>query len=363
MCLSPLHPLIEALPKCEHHMHVEGSLSPELLFVLAKRNNISLPSDDPAFASVESLYARYDRFTCLDDFLHYYYIGMNALITAQDFEDLAMAYFAKAHAARVRHAEIFFDPQAHLARGVSLDVIVRGLRAASALAEQRWGLTSLLIPCLLRHLPVADSGRMGAELDAYWGEGGLAGLGLCSSERNLPPTLWQEVYEQVRSTAAAGACTRKPRFTAHAGEEGPAEYITMALDRLGAERIDHGVAAASDPAVMARLARDNVMLTVCPLSNVRLQVADSVADVPIRTLLDAGVPFSLNSDDPAYFGGYMLENYCAVQEAHDLSPADWATITRSAVTGSWCDDARKAVLLAEIDSVLADWHAGKLVAA
>ncbi|EFX06640.1 adenosine deaminase [Grosmannia clavigera kw1407] len=360
MCRSPLHPLLQALPKCEHHMHVEGSLSPELLFTLAKRNNVTLP-EDPAFASVEALYARYDQFSCLDDFLHYYYIGMSVLVTAADFETLALAYFERAHSTRVRHAEIFFDPQAHLERGVALSEVVAGLDAASRVAESRWGLTSLLIPCLLRHLPVEDSGRVAESLRPYWPSTAapadstpLAGLGLCSSERDRPPTLWSDIYADTRK---AGLATR---FTAHAGEEGPAEYVSLALDHLAVERIDHGNAAAQDPELMARLARDRVMLTVCPLSNVRLRVAPSVAHVPIRTFLDAGVAFSVNSDDPAYFGGYIQENYCAVQDAHILEPKHWEIIVRNAVTGSWCDDDRKAVLLAEIDSVFGHWHNGTL---
>lgn len=402
MCHHTLHPLIAALPKCEHHMHVEGSLSPELLFALAERNGVTLPvAEDSAFESVEALYARYSRFTSLDDFLHYYYIGMSVLQTAADFEALAMAYFEKAHAANVRHAEIFFDPQVHLARGVSLADVVRGLKAASRRATvELGGMTSLLIPCLLRHLPVADSGTLVAELrEGYWADGdeaaqeeavvkaldeafdkekdadslrgALAGLGLCSSERDLPPTLWKDVFREARRHSAApppdSLTTAKARrgasrITAHAGEEGPAEYITLALDHLGAQRIDHGIAAATDKDLMARLAADQILLTVCPLSNVCLKAAPSVADVPIRTFLDAGVPFSINSDDPAYFGGYIQENYCAVQEAHNLAPEDWATITRNAVRGSWCDDARKQVILDEIDAVMASWKAGTLEA-
>ncbi len=396
MCKDPLHALLAALPKCEHHMHVEGSLSPELLFELAARNGVALPpvAEDPAFASVDALYARYARFTSLDDFLHYYYIGMTVLQTAADFEALAMAYFRKAHAANVRHAEIFFDPQVHLARGVPLAAVVHGLRAASRrAAAECGGMTSLLIPCLLRHLPVADSSALVAQLrEGYWADdaagqaeqqafveealqeavgadddlrGALAGLGLCSSERDLPPTLWQDVFREARRHSLAPSAAGPPRrgvarVTAHAGEEGPPEYIALALDHLGASRIDHGIAAARDPALMARLAADGVMLTVCPQSNVCLRAAPSMADVPIRVFLDAGVPFSINSDDPAYFGAYIQENYCAVQAAHHLDADDWATIARNAVRGSWCSDARKQAILAEIDAVLKSYAAGKL---
>lgn len=348
MCQTAFHGFLQALPKCEHHMHLEGSLSPELLFTLAARNNIPLPTDDPAFASPEALYARYAAFTSLDDFLHYYYIGFTVLQHSADFEALAYAYFARAAAQGVRHAEVFFDPQVHLARGIPYDALIAGFAAARARAAADFdSLTTLLIPCLLRHLPVPDARACVATMrDAgHFADGTLAGLGLCSTERDRPPSLWADAY----ADAAA------PRFTAHAGEEGPPAYIAEALDALKCVRIDHGVNARLDEALMTRLAREKVLLTVCPLSNVVLRGVSRVADVPVRTFLDRGVRFSLNSDDPAYFGGYILENYCAVQEAFALSVDEWRTIARNSIEGSWCDDERKAEILAEIEKVVGEW--------
>lgn len=352
MCDHAMRGFLAALPKCEHHMHLEGSLSPELLFELSARNGIPLPpaSEDPAFASPAALRERYAAFTSLDDFLHYYYIGFTVLVHESDFEDLAYAYFTKAAAQGVRHAEVFFDPQVHLARGVAWATAARGFTRARARAERDLGgLTSLLIPCLLRHLPVPDARRcFDVMRDAgAFADGTLGGLGLCSTERGMPPGLWREVF------ARAGA--EGVRLTAHAGEEGPAAYVAEALDELRVVRIDHGVNARDDEAVMRRLAEEKVMLSVCPISNVVLRGVTKVSQVPVRTFLDNGVRFSINSDDPAYFGGYILENYLAVQEAFGLSIQEWRTIAVNAVEGSWCGEERKEVLLAEIDQVVSEW--------
>lgn len=334
-------------------MHLEGSLSPELLFELSARNKIALPSpetEDPAFASPETLYERYRNFTSLDDFLHYYYIGFSVLLHESDFEALAYAYFKRASSEGVRHSEVFFDPQVHLARGIALSTMVNGFTSARRRAEADFGITSLLIPCLLRHLPVPDSMACFTTIrDAgHFRDGTLAGLGLCSTEKDRPPQMWEEIY--------ALAAKDGVKLTAHAGEEGPSEYITEALDKLSVTRIDHGVNARLDEGVMQRLASQRTMLSVCPLSNVVLRVVTKVAEVPIRTFLDKGVPFSINSDDPAYFGGYILDNYCAVQDAFGLSVAEWRTIARNAVEGSWCVEERKEVLYAEIDKVIAEWE-------
>ncbi|ROV95784.1 hypothetical protein VPNG_08776 [Cytospora leucostoma] len=351
MCKHALHEFLAALPKCEHHMHLEGSLSPELLFELSERNNVALPSvtEDPAFASVAALYERYANFTSLDDFLHYYYIGFTVLTHESDFEALAYAYFAKAAGQGLRHAEVFFDPQVHINRGIAYETVVSGFTKARRRAEADLGVTSLLIPCLLRHLPVPDSlSCLSAIRDAgHFRDGTLAGLGLCSTERDHPPSMWKEAFALAGSDGA--------RLTAHAGEEGPPAYITEALDELAVTRIDHGVNARLDEAVMARLARDRVMLSVCPLSNVVLRGVTKVSEVPIRTFLDRGVPFSINSDDPAYFGGYILDNYCAVQDAFDLSVAEWGTIATNAVQGSWCGEERKGELIREIEALVAEW--------
>lgn len=355
MCNHKLHGFLAALPKCEHHMHLEGSLSPELLFQLSERNNIALPStsDDPAFASVDALCERYAKFTSLDDFLHYYYIGFTVLIHEADFEALAYAYFAKAAGQGVRHAEVFFDPQVHINRGIPYRTIVDGFTRARRRAEEDLDLTSLLIPCMLRHLPVPDSLVCYATMrDAgHFKDGTLAGLGLCSTELNMPPSLWKDVFAQARADGV--------RVTAHAGEEGPAAYVAEALDELSVTRIDHGVNSRHDEAVMSRLAAEKILLSVCPLSNVVLRGVTKVSEVPIRTFLDKGVRFSINSDDPAYFSGYILENYCAVQEAFALSIEEWGTIARNAVEGSWCAQERKDTILAEIEAVVGEWNGAK----
>lgn len=348
---SPMHGFLAALPKCEHHMHLEGSLSPELLFELSARNQIALPSpaEDAAFTSVATLYERYANFTSLDDFLHYYYIGFSVLLHEADFEALAFAYFTKAHADGVRHAEVFFDPQVHLARGVPYATLVAGFTAARRRAEAAYGLTSLLIPCLLRHLPVSDSLACFETMRAagHFRDGTLAGLGLCSTEKDQPPSLWQEAFARAQAEGV--------RLTAHAGEEGPAAYVAEALDTLSVSRIDHGVNARDDVALMRRLAQDKVLLSVCPVSNVVLRVVKHVRETPIRTFLDQGVPFSINSDDPAYFGGYILDNYYAVQEAFNLSVEEWRLIAKNSIEGSWCSDQRKKEVLDEIEKVVGEW--------
>lgn len=354
-----MHGFLAALPKCEHHMHLEGSLSPELLFELSARNGVALPSPnpadqggDPAFTSVATLYERYANFTSLDDFLHYYYIGFSVLLHEADFEALAYSYFTKAAADGVVHAEVFFDPQVHLARGIPYTTITNGFTSARRRAEaELGGLTSLLIPCLLRHLPVPDSLACFQTMrDAgHFRDGTLAGLGLCSTERDMPPSLWKDVFALARAEEGG------VRLTAHAGEEGPAAYITEALDELTVERIDHGVNARNDPAVMRRLAEGKVLLSVCPLSNVVLRGVTKVSEVPIRTFLENGVRFSINSDDPAYFGGYILDNYCAVQDAFNLSVDEWRTIARNSIEGSWCNDERKAEVLEKIEKVVGEW--------
>ncbi|KAK3386543.1 hypothetical protein B0H63DRAFT_137312 [Podospora didyma] len=350
MCKSPLHALLTSMPKCEHHLHLEGTLSCELLFSLAEANTIPLPSG-PEFASPAALRARYAAFTSLDDFLAYYYIGFSVLLTASDFEQLTYAYLSRAAHENVRHAEIFFDPQGHTSRGVSVSAIVEGFQAAAKRAAQEFRITALLIPCLLRHLPVADSKACFESLvaaghfDARKGgeaEPGFAGLGLCSTELSQPPAHWAEIFAAAKSKGI--------RRTVHAGEEGPARYVAAALADLGAMRIDHGVRAAEDDAVIEKLAEQGVLVTVCPVSNVCLRVAKSVAESPLSVFVDKGVKFSLNSDDPAYFGDHYIQDvYCAVEEAFGFSIEQWAKIVRDAVDGSWCTEERKAVIREEID--------------
>lgn len=330
-------------------MHLEGALTPTVLFTLAKRNNISLPSDDDAFASAKALTARYDRFTCLDDFLGYYYIGMSVLVHSHDFEDLAMDYFTHAAADGVAHAEVFFDPQAHISRGVSYETVLTGFSAARKRAEAELGISSELICCFLRHLPVPEcvSTFQDPAVQASFKNGAVTGIGLDSSEKPFPPELFEEIY--------AGAEKLGLRRTAHAGEEGPPSYIANALDVLKVERIDHGISLAKDEALLERVARDGTMLSVCPLSNVVLRCVTAVKEVPIRKFLDAGIKFSINSDDPAYFGGYLLDNYCAVHEAFDLTVDEWEGICKAGIEGSWCTQARKTELLTKLSGVVDSW--------
>jgi adenosine deaminase len=346
MCQTPSPEFLKALPKCEHHIHLEGALTPEVLFMLASQNSITLPQDDPAYASPETLLERYTRFTSLDDFLHYYYIGMSVLINASDFEALAWDYFQHASADGVHHAEVFFDPQAHIERGVSYTTVLTGFQAACRRAEKELGITTILISCYLRHLPVADSLAVFAspEVQASYDAGFVKGIGLDSSELDFPPTLFKELYAKAKAQGL--------RRTAHAGEEGPVSYIADALEYLGVERIDHGIHLVDSPELMAKVAAQGTLLSVCPLSNVVLRAADKITDVPIRKFLDAGVHFSINSDDPAYFGGYILDNYSAVQKAFNLTVKEWGTIARNAIEGSWCSRERKDELLSILERVV-----------
>jgi adenosine deaminase len=343
MCKPDMKQFLKELPKCEHHLHIEGSLSPALLFQLAATNNIELPADNPFFASVSSLESRYENFTSLNDFLHYYYIGMSVLRTSSDFESLAYEYFARAHHDGVHHAEIFFDPQAHTDRGVTYNTVVTGLVAAQKRAEKDFGLTSKLILCFLRHLTGDDAVGQYKEAAAlgHFSDCTVAAIGLDSSEVGNPPEIFREVY-----VAAFEAGLRR---TAHAGEEGDSTYIERALDICNVERIDHGIRLADDEALLKRVAKNKTLLTVCPLSNVRLRCVANVAELPIRKFLDEGVRFSINSDDPAYFGGYILDNYYAVQEAFGLSMEEWKYIADGAIEGSWCDEQRKKVLLEKVE--------------
>lgn len=344
MCQGPLHEFLRRLPKCEHHVHIEGCLTPRLIFELAKRNNIRLPDpkDNPAYASPEALDERYNHFTSLDDFLAFYFTGMSVLRNTSDFEDLAWEYFQHAHADGVHHAEVFFDPQVHVNRGVSYNAVVAGLTAACQRAERLFGMTTRLILCFVKHLPVDDAKGLYFEAlgSGHFTSGIVHGIGCSSTEVGPPKDMFWEIYASARSKGIP--------LTAHAGEEGDASYIRAALE-IGAQRIDHGVKLVQDPELMKRVAKEEILLTVCPLSNVRLCCFEEIAQVPIRTFLDAGIKFSINSDDPAYFGGFILKNYCAVQEAFNLSVHEWRTIAENSVRGSWVSDARKSELLRLID--------------
>lgn len=360
MCKTSLHTFLASLPKCEHHLHLEGCLSPSLTFQLAAKNNIALPSPsiDSAYTSVETLTERYNNFADLNDFLGYYYRALDAVISKDDFEMLGWEYFTIAARDGVKHAEVFFDPQSHTARGISLDTVVSGFDAACQRAEKELGITSKLIMCFLRHLPVQESrDTMKAAVEGGYFDAKSAGeasvisaLGLDSSEVGFRPELFEEMYMEAEK--------RGIRRTAHAGEEGDPTYISGALDTLHAERIDHGIRLIEDKQLMERVIREKIMLTVCPLSNVCLQVVKHVRELPIRKFLEAGVKFSLNSDDPAYFGGYILNNYCAVQDAFDLSVEEWKIIVQNSIEGSWCGQARKDELQKMLEECVQK-HAGQ----
>ncbi|CAN6626960.1 adenine deaminase [Trichomonascus vanleenenianus] len=335
---------LRRLPKCEHHVHLEGTLSPELLFQLAKHNNIALPDDFPSTPA--ELHARYERFTGLDDFLQFYYIGMRVLITEKDFEDLAWQYFLKCQEDGVRHAEVFFDPQGHVDRGISLDTLVKGFTRAIARAQQELGITAKLIMCLLRHLSVESGVEMVNEAHSYFRSGEIAGIGLDSTEKDMNPLKFHPIFEAARASGA------QIRYTAHAGEEGPADYVWEALKELQVERIDHGINSHHDAELLVHLSQTKTLLTLCPVSNVKLRVVDSVADIPFGKFLNHGVPFSINSDDPAYFGGYCLHNYLQVQAVCNWTTDIWGQVCLAGIEGSWVDEERKQLLREELVSVL-----------
>jgi adenosine deaminase len=320
------------LPKAELHMHVEGSLEPEMMFELARRNRIVLP-----FANVEALSAAY-RFTRLQDFLDLYYQGTAVLRTEEDFRDLGLAYFERAAADKVAHAEIFFDPQAHTGRGLPFSVAADGLLAAMEEAGARLEVTPRLILCFLRHLDEADAFRTLREAEPWLAH--IAAVGLDSSEVGHPPGKFARVF----ATAEALGLRR----VAHAGEEGPPAYVTEALDVLRIDRLDHGNRALEDPSLAVRLARSAMTLTVCPLSNLRLCVVPSLGAHPIGRMLRSGLRATVNSDDPAYFGGYLNDNFRAV--APLLTREELLTLARNSFLGSFLPDAEAARHLATLDA-------------
>jgi len=328
---------IKALPKAELHLHIEGTLEPEMLLALAAKNKVQVPQH-----SVAELRAAY-RFRDLQSFLDLYYTGTRVLREASDFHALTAAYLRRAHAEGIVHAEIFFDPQAHTARGVPLRAVMGGILQALDEARATTGVTSRLILCFLRHLPAEHALRTLEEALPWRGQ--LAGVGLDSTEIGHPPAHFAAVFARARSLGL--------RAVAHAGEEGPPAYIEQALDLLKVQRIDHGVRCTEDPALLARLVREQVPLTVCPLSNVRLRVFDTLADHNLRTLLEAGVCATVNSDDPAYFGGYLLENFRAVAEALALTRAHLMQLARNSIAASFLEPEYKLRWLAQIDALAA----------
>jgi adenosine deaminase len=336
--MSDARSLIKRLPKCELHIHIEGSLEPELMFALAARNGIRFP-----YESVEALRQAY-RFGSLQDFLDIYYQGMSVLITEQDFYDLAFAYLQRARIDNVRHVEMFFDPQGHTARGIAFSTVIDGLHRAIVDARRELGVKASLIMCFLRHLDETDAQHTLDNALAFRDK--IVGVGLDSSETGNPPSKFARVFDRAREAGFF--------LTAHAGEEGPASYVWEALDLLGVGRIDHGNRALDDAALVERLARERLALTVCPLSNVRLRVVDDLAAHPLRRMMDRGLTVTVNSDDPAYFGGYVNDNYHAVAEALQLSREEIAAIARNGIQASLMTPSEKADTLAELDRVLAE---------
>jgi len=328
---------IVGLPKAELHLHIEGSLEPELMFALAARNSIAIP-----YASVEDVRAAYD-FSNLQDFLDIYYAGAGVLITQADFHDMAMAYFDRAAADGVVHAEIMFDPQTHTDRGVAFETVIEGLLLAMAEAEAKHGLTSALIMSFLRHLPEEAAFETLAMAEPWLDK--IAAVGLDSSEVGHPPSKFARVFAAARAKGL--------KLVAHAGEEGPPEYVYEALDVLGVDRIDHGNRALEDAALVRRLADSGMTLTVCPLSNHKLCVVGDLVDHPLDRMLAEGLKATVNSDDPAYFGGYVADNYRAVAAARGLSRDQLATLARNSFTGSFLPPEAVARHLADIDAFLA----------
>ena len=330
--------LISRLPKCELHIHIEGSLEPEMMFALARRNGIKLP-----YESVEALRRAY-QFGNLQDFLDLYYQGMSVLIAEQDFYDLALAYLRRAHADNVRHVEMFFDPQGHTSRGIAFATVIGGLHRAIVDAERELGIRASLIMCFLRHLDEADAEKTLDSALAFRDK--IVGVGLDSAEVGNPPSKFKHVFARAREAGLF--------LTAHAGEEGPAAYVWEALDLLGVGRIDHGNRSLDDQALVGRLAREQLALTVCPLSNLRLRVVDEIAHHPLRRMMDKGLMVTLNSDDPAYFGGYVNDNYRAVSDALALGRDEIIAIVRNGVQASLMSASEKAKVQAEIDRILAE---------
>ena len=333
--MSELKQLAASLPKAELHIHIEGSLEPAMMFELAARNSVDLP-----YADVEEISSAYN-FKCLQDFLDLYYQGMSVLQTEQDFHDLTWAYLQRCHQQNVVHCEIFFDPQGHTGRGIEFEVFMKGICGALDKAQTELGISSRLIMCFLRHLDEASAFETLRAAEPYLHS--ITGVGLDSSELGHPPNLFERVF--------AEAAKRGLKRVAHAGEEGPPEYVYEALDGLGVDRIDHGNRSLEDDALVRRLASENMSLTVCPLSNLRLAVVDDMSKHPIRNMLALGLSACVNSDDPAYFGGYMNENFNALIDATGLTRDEVFQLTINGFESSFLSPEDKQVHLDNIHAM------------
>ena len=333
--------LLRAIPKAELHMHIEGSLEPELIFALAQRNGVAIP-----YASVEALRKAY-AFTNLQSFLDIYYAGASVLLQEQDFYDMAWAYLERAKADNVVHTEMFFDPQTHTARGVPVNTVIDGLHRACVDAGAKLGVSASLILCFLRHLSEEDAFAVLEEALPFRDK--FIGVGLDSSEVGHPPEKFARVFARCRELGL--------HLVAHAGEEGPPAYVWSALDVLKVERIDHGVQSAKDPALMQRLAKERIPLTVCPLSNLKLCVFPDLAQHNIKALLDAGLAVTINSDDPAYFGGYMNENWLQTFAATGLTAQHAWQLAANSFEASFIDADAKRAFIERLDAVFAEFRA------
>jgi adenine deaminase len=331
--------LLRRMPKAELHIHIEGSLEPEVIFALARRNGVTL-----RYPSVEALRAAY-AFTDLQSFLDIYYAGASVLLKEEDFFDMAMAYFERARVDNVAHAELFFDPQTHTERGVPMGTVIDGLTRACETAAREHGVSSALILCFLRHLSEEAAFHTLEQALPYRHR--IVGIGLDSSERGHPPEKFERVYARCRELGL--------KLVAHAGEEGPPEYVRSALDVLHVQRIDHGVRSLEDPALVERLAREQVPLTVCPLSNVKLRVFPTLEQHNLKALLDAGLKVTINSDDPAYFGGYVNQNYLdAFAALPALTARDAYRLARNSFEASFAPESDKGRWIGELDACFAE---------
>ena len=332
-----LRDLLCSMPKAELHIHIEGSLEPELIFALAERNGVKL-----TYPSVEALRAAY-AFTDLQSFLDIYYAGASVLLHEQDFYDMTRAYLERAHADNVRHAEIFFDPQTHTERGVPFKTVIDGIHRALRDAQREWNMTGALILCFLRHLS-EEAALVTLEQSLLFRDK-FIGVGLDSSERGHPPEKFARVFKRCGELGL--------HLVAHAGEEGPPAYIHGALDVLHVQRIDHGVRCLEDAALTARLAREGIPLTVCPLSNVKLRVFDALRNHNLQRLLDAGLKVTVNSDDPAYFGGYVNENFLQLFEALPLNREHARQLARNSFEAAFLDAETRRKYLDEVEACFA----------
>ncbi len=328
---------IAAVPKAELHLHIEGSLEPEMMFALAQRNGVTLP-----YASVDEVSAAY-QFSNLQEFLDLYYLGMQVLVEEQDFYDLTMAYLERVHRDNVQHVEIFFDPQGHTERGIPFDHAISGILRALDDGQDRFGISAKLIMCFLRHLSEESAFATLAEAEPWLDR--IAGVGLDSSEVGHPPEKFARVFAKCRDLGL--------KLVAHAGEEGPPDYVWQALDTLQIDRIDHGNRALEDKALVDRIVRDGYTLTVCPLSNLKLCVIDDIAASPVQTMLRQGIKATVNSDDPSYFGGYLNDNYRAVADALDMTIEDIAALAVNSFEGSFLSSGEIAAKRSEIEHMAA----------